>query len=126
MALLVPSVYPTLFPVIQASTIVLPIAVAVAVLRHRLFDIRVVVGRLVVYGVLTGVLLGVYVLTAVGLARVIPGTTDLGQLLAAAVVALAFAPLRNRLTTSIPGLNGLSFDSVTERTVAVYDRVRGS
>ena len=36
------------------------------------------------------------------------------------------APLRNRLTTSIPGLNGLSFDVVTERTLAVYDRVRGT
>jgi len=35
------------------------------------------------------------------------------------------APLRNRLTTSIPGLDGLSFDVVTERTLAVYDRVRG-
>jgi ADP-ribosylglycohydrolase len=35
-------------------------------------------------------------------------------------------PLRNRLTTSIPGLDGLSFDVVTERTMAVYDRVRGT
>ena len=34
------------------------------------------------------------------------------------------APLKNRLTTSIPGLDGLSFDVVTERTLAVYDRVR--
>ena len=33
-------------------------------------------------------------------------------------------PLRNRLTTSIPGLDGLSFDVVAERTLAVYDRVR--
>jgi ADP-ribosylglycohydrolase len=34
------------------------------------------------------------------------------------------APLRDRLTTSIPGLDGLSFDVVTERTMAVYERVQ--
>ena len=44
----------------------------------------------------------------------------------AAIAKRWSAPLRNRLTTSIPGLDGLSFDSVTERTLAVYDRVRGS
>ncbi len=36
------------------------------------------------------------------------------------------APLRNRLTTSIPDLDGLSFSHVTERTLAVYDRVWGT
>jgi hypothetical protein len=71
--------------------------VAIAVLRHRLFDIKVVIGRVLVYGAVTVVLLTVYVLIAVGLARAVPGTTDLGRLLAAAVVALAFAPLRSRL-----------------------------
>ena len=33
-------------------------------------------------------------------------------------------PLGNRLTTSIPGLDGLGFDVVAERTMAVYDQVR--
>jgi len=96
-ALLVPSAYPAVFPVIQVAPVVLPVAVAVAVLRHRLFDIRVVVGRVLVYGVLTVVLLGVYVVTAVGVARVVPAGPDVGRLLAAAVIALAFAPLRGRL-----------------------------
>ena len=96
-ALLVPSAYPAVFPVIQVAPVVLPVAVAVAVLRHRLFDVRVVVGRVLVYAVLTAVLLGVYVVTVVGVARVVPAGQDAGRLLAAAVVALAFAPLRARL-----------------------------
>ena len=33
-------------------------------------------------------------------------------------------PLRNRLTTSIPGMDGMSFDVATERTLAVYNRMR--
>ena len=96
-ALLVPSAYPAVFPVIQVAPVVLPVAVAVAVLRHRLFDVRVVVGRALVYGVLTVVLLGVYAATALGVARVLPASPGVGQLLAAAVTALAFAPLRGRL-----------------------------
>ena len=32
-------------------------------------------------------------------------------------------PLRNRLTTSIPGLDGLSFDGLADRTLAVHERV---
>jgi signal transduction histidine kinase len=96
-ALLVPSAYPAVFPVIQLAPVVLPVAVAVAVLRHRLFDIKVLVGRVLVYGVLTAGLLGVYAATAVGVTRVVPASPDLGRLLAAAVVALAFAPLRSRL-----------------------------
>ncbi len=96
-ALLVPSAYPAVFPVIQVAPVVLPVAVAVAVLRHRLFDVRVVVGRVLVYAALTAVLLAVYVVTVVGVARVVPAGQDAGRLLAAAVVALAFAPLRARL-----------------------------
>ena len=96
-ALLAPALYPAVFPVIQVVPVVLPAAVAVAVLRRRLFDIRVVVGRVLVYGVLSAVLLTTYVLVAEGLARSVPAGTDLGRLLAAAVVAVAFAPLRVRL-----------------------------
>ena len=44
----------------------------------------------------------------------------------AAIAERWSSPLRNRLSTSIPGLDGLSFDSVTERTLTVYDQVRGS
>jgi signal transduction histidine kinase len=97
LAVLAPSVYPAVFPLIQLAPVVLPVAVAIAVLRHRLFDIKVVIGRVLVYGVLSIVLLTVYVLIALGLARAVPATTDLGRLLAAAVVALAFAPLRRRV-----------------------------
>jgi signal transduction histidine kinase len=96
-ALLAPSAYPAVFPVIQLAPIVVPASVAIAILRHHLFDIRVVAGRLLVYGGLTIGLLGAYAVTALGLARALPGSTELGRLTATAVVALAFAPLRGWL-----------------------------
>jgi signal transduction histidine kinase len=100
-AFLIPSAYPAVFPVVQVAPIVVPAAVAIAILRHRLFDIRVVVGRVLVYGGLTVALLAAYAVTALGLARAVPGSTDLGRLVAAAVVAVAFAPLRGWLQRKV-------------------------
>ncbi|WP_130290705.1 sensor histidine kinase [Pseudonocardia sediminis] len=70
------------------------LAITAAVLRHRLYDIDVVVHRALVYTTLTvtGVLLFLGVVALVGL--VLP---DGAALVGAAVVAVTFAPLRERL-----------------------------
>ncbi len=64
----------------------LPVAVAFSVFRHRLFEIEIVVRRTLVYVVASGLLLALY-LTVVSVVDV--------PILGAAVVALAFAPLRD-------------------------------
>ena len=64
----------------------LPVSVAFAVLRHRLFEVEVVVRRTLVYGVASALLLGAYV-GVVALLDV--------PVLAAALVAVAFAPVRD-------------------------------
>lgn len=69
----------------------LPAAVAVSIFRYRLFDIELLVRRTVVYVLVTGVLLVAYVVT-VATVRTLLGWD--GSLPAAAVVAVAFAPLR--------------------------------
>jgi signal transduction histidine kinase len=75
----------------------IPIATAIAILKYRLYDIDVVIGRTVVLGVLAGFITLVYALVVVGVGNLIGGTSD-GLILpiaATAVVALAFEPVRH-------------------------------
>lgn len=70
----------------------------VALLRHRLFDIDVIVRRTLVYGGLTLGVIGFYVGLVGGLGRLLGGQADWPlALTATGVVALAFDPLRSRL-----------------------------
>jgi signal transduction histidine kinase len=74
-----------------------PAAIAVAVLRHRLYDIDVIVRRSIVYG---GLLVGVVVVyvAVVGAVSALFGVDGLGPpLVATAVVAVAVQPARQRL-----------------------------
>jgi signal transduction histidine kinase len=76
----------------------LPVAVAVAILRRNLYGIELVVRRSLVYGTLTAVLLVGYgvVVTLLG-AVVQDRTSPAATLVGTALVAIAFAPLRERL-----------------------------
>lgn len=80
------------FPV---AVMALPGAVGVAVLQHGLYDIRLAVNRALVYGVLTGAVVALYVVVVGAVGAVLqarqPGWLSL---LAAGVVAVAFQPLR--------------------------------
>ncbi|MDP8956371.1 MAG: GAF domain-containing sensor histidine kinase [Actinomycetota bacterium] len=78
----------------------LPIAAGIAILKYRLYDIDVVINKTVVYGALAGFITLVYVGIVVGIGTVI-GQGDrpnLGlSILATAVVAVAFQPVRERV-----------------------------
>ena len=75
-----------------------PLAASIAVLRHNLLGIDVIISRSLVYVSLTAVLLGCF-LAVVGLAGLIAGHNPGlgGSLPAAAAVAFAFAPVRQFL-----------------------------
>jgi two-component system NarL family sensor kinase len=81
---------------------VLPAAAAIALLRHRLLDIDLVINRTLVYAGLTGGVLLVY-LGAVALGRAVLGRDPglAGSLVAAVAVAIAFAPARQFLQRRI-------------------------
>jgi two-component system, NarL family, sensor kinase len=79
----------------------LPAAIAVAVLRYRLYEVDVWVNRALVYGVLTALVVVSYGLLAAA-AGVVWGSNDLAAPLAATVmIAVAFHPLRVRVQRGI-------------------------
>jgi signal transduction histidine kinase len=83
----------------------LPVSVGVAILRRDLYGIEVVVRRSLVYATLTAVLLLGYAV-AVTAAGSVLGTraNSAAALVAAATVAVAFAPVRDRLQRSVDRL----------------------
>ena len=78
----------------------LPISIAIAVLRYRLYDIDLVINRALVYGALAAFITAVYVGIVVGIGR-LAGTGNRPNLalsiVATAVVAVAFQPVRERV-----------------------------
>jgi two-component system NarL family sensor kinase len=74
------------------------VAIGIAVLRHRLYDIDLLINRTVVYGLLTAGGVGVYVAVVKGAEWLLREGVGLGgSLLATAVIAVSFAPARDRL-----------------------------
>ncbi|HVL85884.1 MAG TPA: sensor histidine kinase [Pseudonocardia sp.] len=84
-------------PVLVLALLAVPATIAVAVLRHRLYEIDVLLGRALVYVVLTAILLGLYLGVVAAARAVLPTAGTAADLLAAALVAVLFAPLRARL-----------------------------
>ena len=80
----------------------LPIGLAVGILRDRLFDIEVVLNRTLVYGSLTLVVIGMYVVTTIGLGTAIgPGHGYVVELVAIGLAALVALPLRDVLQRTV-------------------------
>ncbi|RZU18998.1 histidine kinase/DNA gyrase B/HSP90-like ATPase [Kribbella rubisoli] len=84
----------TVFGVI--ALVSLPVSVAVAMLRHELYDVDRVLADTVTYGIVTVVLLGTYAAAAVSLGLIISDSAVVAAA-ATAVCALLLSPLRSRL-----------------------------
>ncbi len=78
-----------------------PIAMGIAILRYRLYDIDVVINRTLVYGVLTASVIGIYVLVVGYLGTLFQMDDLFVSLLATGLVAVLFAPLRDRLQRGV-------------------------
>jgi signal transduction histidine kinase len=77
-----------------------PAAIGLAVMRHGLYDIDVFISRTIVYGSLGVFITAVYVGIAVGIGSLVGsgGKPNLGlSILATAIVAVGFQPVRERL-----------------------------
>jgi signal transduction histidine kinase len=90
----------TNIPLVLGLGIALPVASGVAILKYRLYGIDVVINRTLVFGALAVLITGVYVGIAVGIGTLVGsgGKPNLGlSILATAIVAIGFQPVRSRL-----------------------------
>jgi len=83
--------------VLYSSVLFIPVAVAVAVLRYRLWDLDRLVSRTVTYAIVTGLLVVPYLLIVPAAGRVAQGSGNLAVAAATLAAAAAFAPLRRRV-----------------------------
>jgi signal transduction histidine kinase len=87
-------------PVLLGFGIAFPLATGVTIFKHRLYDIDVVISRTLVYGSLAVFITAVYVGIAVGIGALVGGggKPNLGlSILATAIVAVGFQPVRERV-----------------------------
>ena len=83
---------------VDAFILVIPLSIAVAVLRYRLFDIDTLINRTLVYGALSACVVGLYALIVGGASALFQSRANLLiSLLATGVVAVLFQPLRERV-----------------------------
>jgi hypothetical protein len=82
----------------------IPVAVGIALLRHRLYDIDVVINRTLVYGLLTATLALVYVGSVVSSQYVFRALTGQGSTLAVVASTLAIAALFSPLRRLVQAL----------------------
>ena len=73
-------------------------AIGIAVLRHRLYDIDLLLTRTLAYGLLTAAFTVVYLVIVVGIGSLVGsrGRPNLLSIAATAVIAVAFQPARDR------------------------------
>jgi len=81
---------------------VVPICFAIAILRHRLWDIDLVIRHTLVYGILIGIIALIYVGLVGGLGLLVHQVGDpISTALATALIAVIFNPLRTHVQRAI-------------------------
>jgi hypothetical protein len=82
----------------------IPIAIGIAILRYRLYDIDRLISRTIGWALVTGILVAVFAGAVIGLQALLAGFTQ-GQTLAVAASTLAafalFQPLRRRIQAAV-------------------------
>ena len=88
-----------------AAVTALPVAVGIAILRYRLYEIDVIINRTLVYGLLTAALAGLYTAALAFFQRLFVAVTgqgsDLAIVMTLFVLATVFTPIKTSLQTAV-------------------------
>ena len=96
-----------------------PVAIGIAILRYRLYDIDRVISRTVAYAIVTGLLVGVYAGLVLLATQVLRLHSTVGVAAATLVAAALFNPVRRRVQKQVDRrFNRARYDA--ERTVAAF------
>ena len=102
-ALIIPWSVPVSILIMSVSLLGLPVFTGIAIVRHRLYDIDLLINRTLVYGSLTVLLAATYVGGVVGLQRVFIAAAGHTSTLAVVASTLAIAALFNPLRRRVQG-----------------------
>jgi signal transduction histidine kinase len=86
---------PVVSVVISISLVFLYVAIGIAMLKHNLYDIDLIINKTITYGAIAAFITAIYVIVVVVIGAFI-GVTEGVSLIATAVVAVAFQPIRRR------------------------------
>lgn len=88
--------------VTDITVVTIVVATGVAILRYRLWDIHIFVNRTLVYGSLTALVIGLYVVIVGSLGTLLQTGGNLPvSLFGTGIIAISFQPLRERLQRSV-------------------------
>jgi hypothetical protein len=84
-----------------AAGATLPIGIAIAVLRHGLYELDRVISRTVSYALVTGGLITIYAVTVTATSRLLPVSSSFAVAAATLAAAAAFQPLLSRVRNAV-------------------------
>jgi signal transduction histidine kinase len=88
--------------IVNCSFLLIPLAIGIAILRYRLWDIDIIINHTLVYGALTAIVAGLYVLVVGALGALVQSRGNLLiSLIATGLVAALFQPLRDYLQRAV-------------------------
>jgi signal transduction histidine kinase len=83
--------------ILPLAATLLPIAIGIAVLRYRLYDIDLIINKALVYGGLAAVITAAYVVVVIGIGALVGTSRELPlSIVATLLIAISFQPLRQR------------------------------
>jgi hypothetical protein len=109
------------------TLVAMPIAIAVAILRYRLYDIDRIVSRTISYGVITALLVAVFLIVNLALQAALSSVTESNALAVAGSTLLAaalFTPIRGRVQGWVDRRFDRARYDADRLTVEFADRLR--